>query len=175
MASPIGHVAFGAAAAVVVARATGAPDSSALWTGAVLASVIPDFDAALPLLGFSERLHRNATHSLLFAATVIAVGLWLVHRLAPQPPFVLGAWTAALLSHYALDVITTGPTLGRLGWGIPLLWPLSRRRFYVNRPLFVGDRDKSHGLGDLLREAWEDSLRIVPFCALVLVAGELWR
>lgn len=175
MASPVGHVAVGAAAAVVVARATGAPDSAILWTGAVLASLIPDFDIALPLAGFSERFHRNATHSLLFAAAVIGLGLWLVHRLAPQPPAVLWVWTVALLSHYALDVVTTGPTLGKLGWGVPLLWPFSRRRSYVTRPLFVGDRDKSHGLGDLLREAWEDSLRIVPVCALVVVVAELWR
>ena len=71
MASPIGHVAFGAAAAVVVARVTGSPDSAALWAGAAVASLIPDFDVALPLLGFSERLHRNGTHSLLVAAAVI--------------------------------------------------------------------------------------------------------
>ncbi len=175
MASPVGHVAFGAAAAIVVARATGTPDSAALWSGAVVASIVPDFDVALPLLGFSERLHRNATHSLLFAAAVIGLGLWAIHRVAPQPPAVLLAWTVALLSHYVLDVVTTGPTLGGLGWGVPLLWPVSRRRFYVSRPLFVPDRAQSRGLGDTLREAWEDTVRIVPLCALVVIVGELWR
>ena len=175
MASPIGHVAFGAAAAVVVARATGTPDSAALWTGAAVVSLLPDFDVALPLAGFSERLHRNATHSLLFAAALIALGWWLTHGAAPQPPGLVLAWAAALLSHYLLDVVTTGPTLGKLGWGVPLLWPLSRRRFYASRPLFVRDRGKSNGLGDLLREAWEDVLRIVPVCALIVVVGELWQ
>jgi membrane-bound metal-dependent hydrolase YbcI (DUF457 family) len=85
------------------------------------------------------------------------------------------AWIVALLSHYALDVATTGPTLGRLGWGVPLLWPLSRRRFYASRPLLVPDRAKSQGLGDMLREVWEDTMRIVPVCALVVIVGELWR
>jgi membrane-bound metal-dependent hydrolase YbcI (DUF457 family) len=175
MASPIGHVAVGTAAAIVVARATGTPDSVALWTGAAVASLIPDFDVALLLMGFSERLHRNGTHSLLFAGAVIGPGLWVLHRTAPPPPGVMLAWIVALLSHYVLDVVTTGPTLGKAGWGVPLLWPLSRRRFYVNRPLLVGDRGKSQGLGDMLREVWEDAVRIVPVCLLVLVVGELWR
>jgi len=176
MASPIGHVAFGAAAAIVVARATGTPDSGVLWTGAAVASLIPDFDVALPLLGFSERLHRNGSHSLLFAAAVIGAGVWAVPRLAPlpPPPAVMLAWIVALLSHDALDVVTTGPTLGKLGWGVPLFWPVSRRRFYVSRPLLVRDRDKSNGVGDLLREVWEDAVRIVPVCALIVVVGELW-
>jgi membrane-bound metal-dependent hydrolase YbcI (DUF457 family) len=175
MASPIGHVAFGAAAAIVVARVTGTPDSAALWTGAAVASLIPDFDVALPLLGFSERMHRNGTHSLLFAAAVIGAGLWAIPRVAPQSPTIVLAWTVALLSHYVLDVVTTGPTLGKLGWGVPLLWPLTRRRFYVNRPLLVRDRGKSQGLGDMLREVWEDTVRVVPLCALIVVVAELWR
>jgi membrane-bound metal-dependent hydrolase YbcI (DUF457 family) len=158
-----------------VARATGTPDSAALWAGAAVASVIPDFDVVLPLMGFSERLHRNATHSLLFAVAVIGAGVWGIPRLAPQPTALVLAWIVALLSHYALDVATTGPTLGRLGWGVPLLWPLSRRRFYASRPLLVPDRAKSQGLGDMLREVWEDTMRIVPVCALVVIVGELWR
>ena len=171
----MGHVALGVAAGVVVARATGTPDSAALWTGAAVASIVPDLDVVLPLVGLSERLHRNATHSLLFAAAVVAVGVWTIHTTAPQPVGLVLAWTAALLSHYLLDVVTTGPTLGRLGWGVPLLWPISRRRFYVNRPLLVPDRSKSQGLHDLLREVWEDTVRLVPPCALIVIVGELWR
>jgi membrane-bound metal-dependent hydrolase YbcI (DUF457 family) len=175
MASPVGHLAFGAAAAVVVARVTGTPDSVALWGGAAVASLIPDFDVVLPLAGLSERFHRNVTHSLLFGATVAGAGLAVFHVVAPQPRGLLLAWVAALLSHFLLDVATTGPTLGQLGWGIPLLWPFSRRRFYMNRPLLVGDRPKSQGLGDLLRELGQDVVRIVPVCAAVVVVGELWR
>ena len=158
-----------------MARATGTPDSAALWTGAAFAGIIPDFDVVLPLLGLSERLHRNATHSLLFAAAVIGLAFWAIPRAAPEPPAVVWAWTAALLSHYVLDVVTTGPTLGRMGWGVPLLWPISRRRFYVSRPLLVPDRNESQGLRDLLREAWEDAVRLVPPCALIVIVGELWR
>jgi len=45
------------------------------------------------------------------------------------------AWTAALLSHLILDVLCAGPVLGRQGHGIPLLWPLTRRRWFVRRPV----------------------------------------
>ncbi len=175
MASPVGHLAFGLAAVSVVARATGTPDSTALWLGAAVASGIPDLDVAFPLLGLSKRHHRNATHSLLFAAIVIAAGLTATRVLGLEPGHnVEIAWVAALLSHLLLDVLTTGPTLGRLGWGIPLLWPLSTRRFHVQRPFFVGDRTESHTLSDTLREMREDLARIVPPCAAVVVLVRLW-
>lgn len=174
MASPVGHVAVGVATAIVVARATGTPDSTPLWVGAALASGIPDVDVVFPLLGLSKRYHRNATHSLLFAAVVIAAGLAAIRAfdLAPTAGLQL-AWIAALLSHLLLDVLTTGPTLGRLGWGIPLLWPVSRRRFYVTRPFLVGDRTESHSLADTWREAKEDAVRIVPVAALVVLVTKL--
>ena len=175
MASPIGHVAFGLAAASVVARATGTPDSAALWLGAALASGIPDLDVVFPLFGLSKRYHRNATHSLLFAATVIALGFPAIRVLDLEPGLNLElAWIAALLSHLLLDVLTTGPTLGRLGWGIPLFWPASPRRFHVERPLFVGDRTESHTLVDALREMREDLTRIVPPCAAVVLLARFW-
>jgi len=174
MASPVGHVAFGIAAAAVVARATGTPDSAALWLGAAVASGIPDLDVVFPLLGLSKRYHRNATHSLLFAAVVITTGLAVVGALDVEPgPGVEIAWIAALLSHYLLDVATTGPTLGRLGWGIPLFWPVSGRRFYVSRPFLVSDRTESHNLADTLREAREDAVRIVPVAAVVVLVARL--
>jgi len=174
MASPVGHVAFGVAAAAVVARAMGTPDSTALWLGAAVASGIPDLDVVFPLLGLNKRYHRNATHSLLFAAAVIAAGLVLIRVLELDAGTGLElAWIAAFLSHFLLDVITTGPTLGRLGWGIPLLWPVSDKRFYVSRPFLVGDRTESHGIADTLREAREDALRIVPVAALVVLMARL--
>jgi membrane-bound metal-dependent hydrolase YbcI (DUF457 family) len=174
MASPVGHVAFGVAAAAIVARATGTPDSTALWLGAAVASGIPDVDVVFPLLGLSKRYHRNATHSLVFAGVVIAAGLGVIRALDLTPGAGLeAAWIAALLSHFLLDVITTGPTLGRLGWGIPLLWPVSRKRFYVSRPFLVGDRTESHSLVDTWREAKEDTVRIVPVAVLVVLVARL--
>jgi membrane-bound metal-dependent hydrolase YbcI (DUF457 family) len=175
MASPVGHLAFGIAAAAVAARAAGATDSTALWLGAAVASGIPDVDVAFPLLGLSKRLHRNATHSLLFAALVTIAGLSAIRWLdVTVPPGALVAWIVALLSHLLLDVLTTGPTLGRLGWGIPLLWPFTKRRFYARRPWMVGDRTESHGLSDTLREMREDLVRIVPPCAAVVLLVRLW-
>lgn len=175
MASPVGHLAFGLAAAAVVARATGTPDSTTLWLGAAVACGIPDVDVAFPLLGLSKRWHRNATHSLLFAGTVIAAALAILGALGAAPAAgLLAAWIAALLSHYLLDVITTGPTLGRLGWGIPLFWPVSRKRFWVSRPFLVGDRTESQKLADTLREMGEDTIRLVPLCAAAFLLARLW-
>jgi len=175
MASPVGHLAFGVAVTAVVARATGTPDSMTLWLGAVVASGVPDVDVVTQLLGLNPRYHRNATHSLLFAAMVTAAGLLVIRLLGLTIPTAVGlAWVAALLSHLALDVLTTGPTLGRLGWGIPLFWPFSRQRFHVQRPLLVGDRTESHDLRDTLREMREDLVRIVPPCALVVLFLRLW-
>lgn len=106
---------------------------------------------------------------------MIVVGLALIRWRAPDvAPGVLFARIAALLSHPLLDVLTTGPTLGRLGWGIPLLWPFSRRLFYVSRPLLVSDRGESHTVWDTLREAREDAVRIVPGCVLFVLLAELW-
>lgn len=174
MASPVGHAAVGIAAAAVVARVTATPDSTALWAGAVIASGIPDLDVALPLLGFPKRLHRNATHSLLFVTAVILLGVAVIRWLGLHPPAgMLLAWVAALITHPLLDVVTSGPAVGRAGWGIPLLWPFSRRRFYLRRPLLVSDRPESHTLRDLLGEAREDALRIVPVCALVVLVTRL--
>lgn len=175
MASPVGHLAFGVAAAAVVARATGTPDSAALWLGAAVACGIPDLDVVFPLLGRSKRLHRNATHSLLFAGLVIAAGLALMGALDVTPAAgVRAVWIAALLSHYLLDVITTGPTLGKLGWGIPLLWPLSKRRFSVSRPFLVGDRTESETIFDTLREMRGDLVRLVPPCVAAFLLARLW-
>jgi len=143
--------------------------------GAVVASGIPDVDVVFPLLGLSKRYHRNATHSLLFAAlvTTTAFAATRMFELKPGTSVEL-AWIAALLSHLLLDVVTTGPTLGRLGWGIPLLWPFSTRRFHVRRPWFVGDRTESHTFRDTLREMREDALAIVPSCAVMILLVRFW-
>jgi hypothetical protein len=73
-----------------------------------------------------------------------------------------------------LDVITTGPTLGRLGWGIPLMWPVSRRRFFVTWPL-LGDRDEGLTVADTLREIGEDGLYVVPVCTVIVLITLLFK
>lgn len=177
VASPVGHAAFGVATASVVARATHMPNSVALWLGVLIACGIPDVDVGAQLLGLTGRRgHRNATHSLVFAAGVIGLGIGVVRWLGLElPPGLLVVWIAALLSHLLLDVITTGSKLGDLGWGIPLFWPFSKKRFYLNRPLLISDRGESHTVADVLREAREDAVRIVPVCAAVVLIAELWR
>lgn len=175
MASPVGHAAFGVAAASIVVRATGTQDSAALWVGVFLASGVPDLDVVFPLLGWSKRYHRNATHSLLFAASVIALGYISLKGFDLRPaPGVQLAWVAALLSHLLLDVLTTGPTLGALGWGIPLLWPLSARRFYVRRPWFVGDRTESLTWREAVREMREDAVAVAPWGIVVVLLARFW-
>src|SRR5437016_6184772 len=144
MASPIGHAAVGVAVASVAGKITGTPGSVVFWIGAVVASGIPDLDVVFPLMGFSKRFHRSASHSLVIISVEILAGWLLARALIPGlSNGVLLAWSAALVSHPLLDVITTGPTLGKIGWGIPLFWPGSRRRFHVTWPV-LGARD--HGL-----------------------------
>src|SRR5574341_763562 len=105
MASPVGHLAFGLASASVVARVTGTPDSTALWLGAAVASGLPDLDVVFPLLGKSKRWHRNATHSLPFAAVAIGIGLVTLSIVDLRPGLnVELAWIAALLSHLLLEI-----------------------------------------------------------------------
>jgi membrane-bound metal-dependent hydrolase YbcI (DUF457 family) len=175
MASPVGHAAVGVAVASVVAKVTGTSGSAALWIGAVIASGIPDLDVAFPLLGFSKRFHRHASHSLLVIAAQIALLFVLAPRIAPSlATGVLWAWSAALVFHPLLDVVATGPKLGKIGWGIPLLWPLSRRRFFVTRPV-LGDPDDDLTVASTLREMRDESLRIVPACAVVVLLTSLWK
>lgn len=174
MASPVGHISVGLAAGAVVARATGTPDSVALWGAVAFASMIPDFDVALTALGFPKRFHRSVTHSLAFVLAVIVAGVALQRLSGFQ--VVTGfnlAWIAALVSHPFLDVLTSGPTIGRLGWGIPLFWPFSGQRYWVSRPLFVGDRGESNRLVDTLREMAEDTRWIAPWCLLVILITRL--
>lgn len=176
MASPVGHAAVGTAVAAVAAHATGTPPSAALWTGAVIASGVPDLDCVVIAFGLKgPRYHRNATHSLLVIGAVLALGLWTLRITGTAlDGGMLLAWSLALVSHPLLDVATSGPTLGRLGWGIPLFWPVSRRRFFARRPLLVGDRTESVRPADTLREMREDLLRLGPVCLAVFLLGRFW-
>lgn len=174
MASPIGHAAVGLGAAAVVARVTGTPDSALLWLGTPVASLLPDFDLGLRPFGLrGPKYHRNHTHSLAFVVVVLLVG-WAAHvgLGAPLEPGLLLAWGAALATHPLLDVITTGPRVGRLGYGIPLFWPFSRRRFYVTRPILVGDRAESESWRDTMREMREE---IATFGLLGVIVVTLIR
>jgi len=79
LASPIGHALVGTGLAVVLARATGMPDTPVLWLGAALASNLPDLDLLGVTIGFSIRhTHRKASHSLLVLGglALVVMGIW---------------------------------------------------------------------------------------------------
>jgi len=125
------------AAAAVTARLIGTDPVPALWIGATIASGLPDLDMMAMAFGFrGPRVHRNATHSLLVLAVVSLGGWFLIDgaRWAVDPG-IRWAWIAALFTHPILDVATTSPRVAARGFGIPLLWPISRRRFAARRPV----------------------------------------
>jgi membrane-bound metal-dependent hydrolase YbcI (DUF457 family) len=142
MASPVGHVVVGVGVAGALAGVLGAESTPALWAGAAVASCAPDLDLLPSLWGVPYwRVHRQASHSILVLASLVVL-LWAASGRLPLsvggPQ--LAAWGAALASHVFLDILCTGPALGKRDHGIPLLWPLSARRWYVRRPI-VPDMD----------------------------------
>ncbi|MCZ6918805.1 MAG: metal-dependent hydrolase [Gemmatimonadetes bacterium] len=170
MASPVGHASVGLAAAAVVARMTGTPPSFSLWFGAFIASGVPDLDVFLGVFGLrGPRYHRNASHGLpaLGAGVVL---LWLLPGLPPSnlDPGVYWAWIAALFSHPILDVLTTGPRAGARGYGIALAWPLSRKRWFLLKPILeTADFGACRSVGDVLLGVLPEMTRLVPVSALL--------
>ncbi|MEF8808665.1 metal-dependent hydrolase [Natronomonas sp.] len=94
--------------------------------GAVAFSRVPDYDLRVP--GIS---HRGITHTLLFLLVVTAALAGVSVALAEQfgtDPLLTGGLGAivgvvAIGSHLLADALTPS--------GVPLLWPLSSRRFSV--------------------------------------------
>ena len=173
MASPIGHAAVGIAAAAVVARAIELPGTPALWVGAFIASGVPDLDLGLALFGLKgPRFHRNFSHSLFILSALIAA-MWFVVAATPSiASGVLWAWSAALMSHPLLDAVTTGPRGGARGYGIPLFWPLSRKRWYLQRPILeTAAFEECRSARDVWDGVRPEVVRIVPVALAVLLAA----
>lgn len=94
---------------------------------AVALARLPDCDLQVPFVD-----HRGATHTLLFLVLVAAALGWLGHMFAGQ--FGTGRTQTAALgvlvgvvavgSHLLADALTP--------YGVPLLWPLTDRRFSVS-------------------------------------------
>ncbi len=173
MASPIGHAAVGIAAAAVVARTIDVPGTPALWVGAFIASGVPDLDLVLALFGLKgPGFHRSFSHSLLLLSAVIAAMWFVIAGIPSIGPGVFGAWAAALLSHPLLDVATTGPRVGARGYGIPLFWPLSNKRWYLQRPILETAKFEACRS---VRDVWDgvrpEVVRIVPVALAVLLAA----
>lgn len=175
MASPIGHACIGVAAAAIVARATGTPPSVALWVGAVVASGLPDLDLLSEVVGRKgPRFHRNATHSLLVIA-VLGAGIVLASRWAGLTYGLAASWIVSLVSHPFLDVATTGPAIAAHGYGIALWWPISKRRYFVPRPIVVSPNlEGCRSLADVWNEVRVEVITLVPIAVVVVLASSIW-
>ncbi|HWU37758.1 MAG TPA: metal-dependent hydrolase [Candidatus Acidoferrum sp.] len=177
MASPVGHVVVGMGLAGAAAGALGMESRLALWAGAAVASCLPDLDLIPWIWGVPfRRTHRKASHSILVLVPLVALA-WLVNRALGSSLNwkLLVAWTAALLSHLLVDVLTTGPVMGRQGHGIPLFWPLTKRRWFVRAPMFPEVNLLEEMTPDLLvRTCWRELVHFVPAAVILLVLGHLF-
>ncbi len=176
MASPVGHVIVGIGVAGAVAGILGSPPGPGFWAGAAAAACLPDLDFLPCLWGVRyRRVHRQATHSLpvllpfsaLCWAGISGFGLPLDWRAA-------AGWLAALLSHLVLDVLCTGPAVGRGRLGIPLFWPLSARRWYVHRPIVPPTNALEQcSARDIIRMGVHEILHLGPAALALIVSGHL--
>jgi membrane-bound metal-dependent hydrolase YbcI (DUF457 family) len=176
VASPIGHVIVGVGVAGAMAGALGEHGTLALWAGAAVASCLPDLDLIPSLWRVPfRRTHRKATHSILVLAPFVALSWAAVYALESSLEWqLLAAWTVALLSHLALDVLSTGPVLGRQGHGIPLFWPLTHRRWFVREPMFPeADLLEEITPGLLVRTCVRELVHLGPAAGALLVLGHL--
>lgn len=176
MASPIGHVVVGIGVAGAVAGGLGADSTPALWTGAAVASCLPDLDLLPSLWGVPyQRIHRRATHSLVILAPLVGLA-WtaVVARDLPVDWRLMLAWTSALVSHLVLDILCTGPVLGQGGHGIPLFWPLTSRRWCVSRPMFP-EVNFLEGVpaGVIGRVCLRELLHLSPAAGVLILLGHL--
>lgn len=124
MATPVGHTLAGAALWALADR----KKRVSVLSGVLLAAVFsnwPDIDYLFGFwVGYPNRYHHMATHSLVFAAgTGLAVAgvLMLMKRPVGEIRF-YGVWTAVLTgSHLLLDWVTIDRSRP---YGIQLFWPL---------------------------------------------------
>lgn len=139
MASPLGHLAAGAAVWYAMrARWLALRESQRrafvmTFVFAAVLSLLPDGDAALGILfGDFGRYHNNWTHSLLWVPIVGVVTGFVLHGLTGarwRDGFWLAVFCVSL--HIAMDYTTVGR-------GVMLLWPLSAARFQSPLLLFYG-------------------------------------
>ena len=96
--------------------------SPRLLAAGVVASMLPDIDVVSTLMGVPFGVpfgHRGATHSLLFALLVTAVGALFAGRLRSNP-WQVAAWLfTCAISHPVLDAMTTAR------YGVMIGWPWS--------------------------------------------------
>jgi inner membrane protein len=109
--------------------------SPRLLAAGVAAAILPDLDVAAFALGipYADGFgHRGASHSILFAALIAALGAAMCKPLHSRPAQAAVFLFACAISHPLLDAMTSG------GLGVALLWPWSDQRFFAPwRPILV--------------------------------------
>ena len=174
MPSPIGHTLAGCAVALALIP-SGVPQAWEAWAVCLISANMADADFIPGLLiGNPRAIHRGPSHTIIAACIVAATGasLWAWSPL----PWLLRAGLIFLAygSHVGLDCLTPGRAL-MLGW------PLSRRRYQVRRPWFLGitfKKTNHHvvargGPWYLLRAIGREVLLISPGVALLALVRKL--
>jgi membrane-bound metal-dependent hydrolase YbcI (DUF457 family) len=143
--------------------------------GAVIASGLPDLDFLGVLLGYKlEQIHRKATHSLVVLIVLAALALWASHgQHSPLETGTVWAWALALLAHPLVDILTTSPREDQVDWGIPLLWPLTSRRFHMSRALVRPPRLDSYASKALLRDLLPELALFGSTCLSLILLGSI--
>lgn len=178
MSTPVGHALIGTGVASIVAKTCGIRNTSGLLIGAAIASSLPDFDWILVLLGFpTKSVHRAATHSLLTLIVFVMFILLAVKRFSiPIDRRVIAAWAAAAISHPLLDLFTTPPYAAASGFGLPLIWPISSRRWAVRQEIF--ETPGLHGYrspGRTLKAVFREACIFGPVAVLPILGPRLHR
>src|SRR5262245_15284221 len=119
---PVAHGLIGASVVAATRKEISWRESwRPLLIGAAIA-IAPDFDIFFVwALKLNVQVHGGITHSILFSIVLGLLGAWLAREFNPTGIVV---YTAAVLSHAVLDVLTKKEYGGAM-----LLWPLSSRMF----------------------------------------------
>lgn len=175
MASPIGHALVGIGLAALAVPVAGVSPTPALWLGAVVASGLPDLDFLGTVFGCApERTHRGPSHSLLVLGILVLAALGVSWRFGNlgHPDLVL-VWSVALLSHPVVDLMATGPQDSRDGFGLPLFWPLSPRRWYLRHPWIRPPSLEQYKTGAFLRLLLPELFTFGPACIGLILLGRV--
>lgn len=139
MASPIGHLAAGAAVWYALRpwnkdnAEQRAGQAGAMLAASAFLALLPDADSALGILfGDFGRYHNNWTHSLFWVPVVGGAASLILSAMAGvsrRKGFLLGA--LCVLLHDLMDFAT-------IGRGVMLFWPLTHARFQSPILLFYG-------------------------------------
>jgi len=171
MPSPLGHLLAGTAVYLTGTRRESRPRLTLPVT--LLGSILPDFDFVPGMLiGDLRAFHHGMSHSL---ALALLFGL-AVFFFTPRREKNLAAHAgilaaAAYASHVILDLVNVYEGTR----GVPILWPLSDRKFGVNLHLLGYLHYSDSGIRDVIRWGNVSALarELVVLGSLVLLL--LWR